>query len=512
MSINHSSDSQSGSQKKGKTPDPTILVIFGADGDLTKRKLIPAINNLAASQHLPIPFVVVGVAWSPFSNEEFRQHLTQAIRDYTSETILSEVWDELVPRLFYVQGDFLDPETYVRLQEQLADIDGNHGQHGNMLFYYATAPSFFAPITQQLGAVGLVTEREGMWRRVIIEKPFGHDVESACALNREIKQVLAEHQIYRIDHYLGKETVQNILVFRFANGIFEPVWNHRYIDHIQITVAESLGVEHRGRYYEEAGALRDMVPNHLLQLVSYIAMEPPNSFDANAVRDEKAKVLRSILPLPSLDVLRYTVAGQYGEGMIAGTSVPGYRSERNVSPSSNTKTYVAMKLFIDSWRWADIPFYIRTGKRMPKRVTEIVVQFKSAPLMLFRHTSVDQLIPNELVIRIQPNEGISLRFGAKVPGPSVKVGTVNMDFQYADYFGDAPSTGYETLLFDAMAGDATLFQRADGIELGWTIVQPILDVWDSIPPASFPNYPAGSWGPEESEALLRRDGRTWRNT
>ena len=336
-------------------------------------------------------------------------------------------------------------------------------------------------------------------------------MESACALNRTIRQVLEEHQIYRMDHYLGKETVQNILVFRFANGIFEPVWNHRYIDHIQITVAESLGVEHRGRYYEEAGALRDMIPNHLLQLVSYIAMEPPNSFDANAVRDEKAKVLRSILPLPMIDVLRSTVAGQYGEGLIAGSPVPAYRTERNVSPTSNTKTYVAMKFFIDSWRWADVPFYIRTGKRMPKRVTEIVVQFKCAPLMLFRNTTVDHLVPNELVIRIQPNEGISLRFGAKVPGPSVNIGTVDMDFQYSNYFGDAPSTGYETLLFDAMAGDATLFQRADGIELGWTVVQPILDVWDSLPPASFPNYPAGSWGPEEGEALLLRDGRAWRN-
>ena len=321
-----------------------------------------------------------------------------------------------------------------------------------------------------------------------------------------------ERQIYRIDHYLGKETVQNILVFRFANGIFEPVWNRQYIDHVQITVAESLGVEHRGRYYEQAGALRDMVPNHLLQLLCYLAMEPPNSFAADAVRDEKAKVLRGVVPLSSLDVLRCVTFGQYGPGEVDGKPVVGYRTEPHVGSESMTETFVAMKLFIDNWRWAGVPFYLRTGKRMTRRLTEIVVQFKRAPFMLFRKTPVDELVPNVLVIRIQPDEGISLRFDAKVPGPTVRIGTVDMDFQYADYFGNAPHTGYETLLHDAMAGDATLFQRADNIELGWAIVQMILDVWKSLPgAAAFPNYQSGSWGPSEAEALLKREGREWWN-
>ncbi len=493
------------------SPDPCVLVVFGADGDLTKRKLIPAIYNLASHKHLPKEFALVGFAITNLSQEDFRDGLSGDIRHFATGEVYPAVWDDLVQRLHYVQGDFRDAEAYARLQQQLAQVDKAHATGGNYLFYLATAPSFFSQIITQLGASGLVEERDGCWRRIIIEKPFGHDLETAKALNREISSVVKERQIYRIDHYLGKETVQNILVFRFANGIFEPVWNHRYIDHVQITVAESLGVEHRGRYYEEAGALRDMVPNHVMQLLSLVAMEPPNSFDADAVRTEKSKVLRAIIPPHPIEVLRNGVAGQYGEGIIGGEAVPGYRAEPNVSPSSNTKTYVALKLAIDSWRWADVPFYLRTGKRMPKRVTEIVIQFKCAPLMLFRKTTVEELAPNVLVIRIQPDEGISLRFDAKVPGPTVRVGTVDMDFQYSKYFGDAPSTGYETLLHDCMAGDATLFQRADNVELAWSIVQPILDVWHALPPASFPNYAAGTWGPQEADELIRRDGRHWRN-
>ncbi len=495
-----------------QTREPSVMVVFGADGDLTKRKLIPSLYNLAAARLLPKEFAVIGLALTDLSTEEWRQRLDRDIQEYATTPVDSSVWAWLVERLYYVPGDFRDARAYQSLKESLAQADATHGTNGNYLYYLATAPSFFSEIVRQLGVQGLAAQRGRGWRRVVIEKPFGHDLESARALNAELRQVLDESQIYRIDHYLGKETVQNILVFRFANGIFEPVWNRRYIDHVQITVAESIGVEHRGRYYEEAGALRDMVPNHLLQLVSFIAMEPPNSFEADAVRDEKAKVLRAIQPLNPIEVLRSTVAGQYGEGAIATMPVPAYRAEPHVSPASNTETFVAMKLFIDSWRWADVPFYLRTGKRMPTRVTEIAIQFKRPPFMLFRKTSVERLDPNLLVIRIQPDEGISLRFDAKVPGPAVRVGTVDMDFQYAKYFGDACSTGYETLLHDCLAGDATLFQRDDNVEVGWSVVDPILQVWRSLPPASFPNYSAGTWGPKEADELLERDGRQWRNS
>ena len=345
---------------------------------------------------------------------------------------------------------------------------------------------------------------------MIIEKPFGHDLDSARALNKNISSVLSESQIYRIDHYLGKETVQNILVFRFGNGLFEPTWNHRYIDHVQITVAESVGVEGRGGYYEQAGALRDMVQNHMFQLLALMAMEPPISFEASAVRDEKSKVLRAILPLDPEEVLTHTVRGQYGEGTVKGEPVSAYRSQPRVAPDSSTETFAALKLTIDNWRWASVPFYLRTGKTLPDRVTEIAISFKRVPSLLFRQTSVEQLTPNFLVLRIQPNEGISLQFGAKVPGPSVRMGAVDMNFEYADYFGTTPSTGYETLLYDCMIGDATLFQRADNVEVGWSVVTPILDVWKALPPRSFPNYAAGTWGPSEADALLERDGRQWR--
>ncbi len=485
------------------------MVVFGADGDLTKRKLVPSLYNLAKSGVLPKEFAFVGLAITEMDDERFREKLSQDIQEFTTAPVDQEVWDRLVERFYYVPGDFKDPRVYRQLYAVLEKVDKHHDTGGNYVHYLACAPQFFAEIIRQLGAAGLTVEEHGRWRRVVIEKPFGHDLASARALNHEIREILKESQIYRIDHYLGKETVQNILVFRFANGIFEPIWNRRYIDHVQITVAESIGVEHRGGYYEGAGALRDMVPNHLLQLVSFIAMEPPNSFDADAVRDEKAKVLRGIQPMHSLEVLRNTVSGQYAEGTVGGKSVPAYRSEPRVAPDSGTETFLALKLFIDSWRWADVPFYLRTGKRLPKRATEIVIQFKRAPLMLFRKTHVERLAPNLLVIRIQPDEGINLCFGAKIPGPSVRVGTVEMDFQYAKYFGSAPSTGYETLLHDCMAGDLTLFQRADTVELGWSVVAPIQEVWKALPPPSFPNYAAGTWGPKEADELLERDGRRW---
>jgi len=484
------------------------MVVFGADGDLSKRKLLPALYHLAAGNLLPKEFALVGFAITAMSDEEFRAKMSQAIKEFAGP-IDPVVWERLCERLHYVPGDFKDSQAFRLLEETLTKVDVTYGTKGNFLFYLATAPIFFAEIVRQLGVRNLTVQQEGRWRRVVIEKPFGHDLESARALNVELGSVLNENQIFRIDHYLGKETVQNILVFRFANGIFEPIWNRRYIDHVQITVAESLGVEHRGRYYEQAGALRDMVPNHLLQLVAFVAMEPSNSFEADAVRDEKTKVLKAILPLSPLEVLRCCVAGQYGEGMIEEAPVRSYPDEPDVSPTSNTETYIALKLFIDSWRWANVPFYLRTGKRLAKRVTEIVIDFKCAPFLMFRRTASEELMPNRLVIRIQPDEGIALSFGAKIPGPVVRVGNVDMEFDYAKHFGSAPSTGYETLLYDCMVGDQTLFNRADNVEVGWSAVQPILDVWKALPPASFPNYASGTWGPREADELLERDGRHW---
>jgi glucose-6-phosphate 1-dehydrogenase len=489
--------------------DSCVMVVFGADGDLTKRKLIPSLYLLAKDRLLPKEFALIGLAITPMTHEEFRSKLTKEVQEHVPTQIDAAVWTWLCDRLYYVTGDCRDSQAYRKLEETLGHAGSAHGITGNYLFYLATAPGFFSEIVRQLGLRKLTVQQGGLWRRVVIEKPFGHDLDSARALNAELGQVLAEDQIYRIDHYLGKETVQNILVFRFANGIFEPIWNRRYIDHVQITVAESLGVEHRGRYYETAGALRDMVPNHLLQLVSYVAMEPPNSFDAEAVRNEKVKVLRAVLPLNPIEVLRSYVAGQYGEGTISGVPVPGYREEPYISPASNTETFIALRLSIDSWRWAGVPFYLRTGKRLPMRVTEIGIQFKCAPFMMFRKTAVEELMANRLVIRIQPDEGIALSFGAKIPGPAVRVGNVDMDFQYARHFGSAPSAGYETLLYDCLAGDQTLFNRADNVEVGWSVVEPILDVWKALPPTCFPNYSAGTWGPREAQELMERDGRRW---
>ena len=494
----------------GRAADPCVMVIFGAAGDLTRRKLIPALYNLARLQLLSREFAIVGLARAPMSTEDFRSKVSEDIKQFASETVDPDLWEWFVRRIYYQSSDFNDPNAYQQLKTTLEKVDKDHSTHGNCFFYLATAPDYFGSIVENLAQVGLMTE-EGHWRRVIIEKPFGRDLDSAKALNQQLLKVAGEKQIYRIDHYLGKETVQNILAFRFANGIFEPIWNRRYIDHVQISVAETVGVEKRGGYYDTAGALRDMVPNHIMQLISLTSMEPPISFQADAVRDEQAKILHAIQPLSAEEVLRRTVRGQYGEGVVDNQRVPAYRSEDGVPPDSRTETFVAMKLLIDNWRWADVPFYLRTGKRLPARNTHIVIQFRRAPFVLFRDTPVENLMPNQLVLHIQPEEGISLRFAAKVPGPIMRLGTVDMNFEYEDYFGQQPSTGYERLLHDCMIGDPTLFQRADMVEAGWNVVSPLLDVWRALPPRNFPNYASGTWGPKESDELLERDGRRWRN-
>lgn len=497
-------------EPSGQAGNPCIMVVFGASGDLAKRKLIPALYNLAKERLMSKEFAVIGFARSKMSHEEFRAKISQDIKEFATSEIDPGLWNWFIQRLYYLPGDVQDPNAYQKLQGLLLEVDKDHGTQGNYLYYLATAPEFFSKIIQQLSAIGLTREENAHWRRVIIEKPFGHDIDSARALNQEIKKVLNESQIYRIDHYLGKETVQNIIIFRFANGIFEPIWNRRYIDHVQITVAEDIGVGQRGGFYDKTGALRDMVPNHMFQLVTLTAMEPPISFEADSVRDEQVKILRAIQSLSHEEVLKYTVRGQYGEGTLEGKRMTAYRSEPNVLPNSTTETFVALKLYIDNWRWANVPFYLRTGKRLPCRVTEVVIQFKRAPFVLFRKTNVEQLKPNILVLRIQPDEGISLNFGAKVPGPLVRLGTVDMEFKYKDYFGSTPSTGYERLLYDCMMGDATLFQRADMIEAGWGVVSTIQDVWKALPHRKFPNYAAGTWGPNEAEDLLVKDGREWR--
>jgi glucose-6-phosphate 1-dehydrogenase len=397
-----------------------------------------------------------------------------------------------------------------KLAELLKKVDTERHTRGNVLFYLAIAPEFFSEVVKKLSEVGLTKESNGSWRRVIVEKPFGRDLASAKQLNSELRKLLDEPQIYRIDHYLGKETVQNLLVLRFANGIFEPIWNRRYVDHVQITVAETVGVETRGDYYDKTGALRDMVPNHIFQLISLVALEPPISFEADAVRDEQTKALRSIPVLAPEEVLQRAVRGQYGAGSIEGKKVAAYRDEPKVKPSSTTETFVAMKLNLDNWRWTGVPFYLRVGKAMCRRYTEIAITFKRPPFTLFRDTPIEKLTQNQLVIDIQPNEGISLNFQGKIPGATVRLGDVKMDFNYADYFGSMPSTGYERLLYDAMLGDATLFQRADMVEAAWRVVDPILDVWASLPPRNFPSYAAGACGPKEADDLLAKDGRAWR--
>jgi glucose-6-phosphate 1-dehydrogenase len=490
--------------------DPCVMVIFGATGDLTKRKLIPALYNLALEKLLTPQFAIIGLAIENLSTEAFREKLSNEIKEFATSKIDENLWEWFKKRIYYIQGEFKDKATYAKLKEQTDQVTKEHNTENNIFFYLATSPAFFGEIVRNLGEAGLAKDERNYWRRVVIEKPFGHDLESARELNLEIKEVLSEKQIYRIDHYLGKETVQNILMFRFGNGIFEPTWNRRYIDHIEITAAETVGVEQRGNYYEHAGALRDMVPNHLFQLLSLTAMEPPISFAANAVRDEQAKVLNAVQLLQPEDVISSAVRGQYGDGEIDGKEVSAYRKEPKVAPNSNVETFVAMKLMIDNWRWADVPFYLRTGKRLAERVSEISIRFRRAPFILFRDTPIEKLNANKLIIHIQPDEGISLQFGAKVPGAVMKMGVVEMDFNYEDYFHIAPTTGYERLLHDCMTGDLTLFQRADMVEAGWHIIQPILDVWKALPPRSFPNYAAGTWGPKEAEELLERDGRNWR--
>ncbi len=490
---------------------PCALVIFGAAGDLTKRLLVPALCNLRRANLLPDAFAVIGISRHQMDDDAFRRELGRAAGGSRGGTTTDAGWDWVSSHLHHLQGDFNDPAAYENLARLLNDTDKAHGTGGNYLFYLATPPQAFAGIVQQLGHAGLVRETKGHWRRVIIEKPFGTDLSSAKALNHEILSVLTEEQIYRIDHYLGKETVQNIMVFRFANGLFEPLWNRNQIDHVQITVAEALDVEGRGKFYDATGALRDMVPNHLFQLLTLTAMEPPSCFGAGAVRSEKAKVLEAIRPFNSEDTSRNIIRAQYGAGEVAGKPIVPYRHAPNVAPRSVTETYVALKLSIDNWRWAGVPFYLRTGKALAARRSEIVIQFKQAPFTLFRDTPIDRLTPNDMTLQIQPEEGMTLRFSAKIPGPSVRMDGVQMKFNYKEHFKAAPSTGYETLIYDCMVGDATLFQRADSIEAGWRVVQPALDAWAKDSATELPIYAAGSAGPSQADALLTRDGRHWRS-
>ena len=490
---------------------PNVMIIFGAGGDLTRRKLIPALFHLCAARLLPDSFVVLGLDRLDLDDDSFREQITAPVRENLGTAYDDEVWERLVPRIQYMKIDMLDDSHYERLCERLSRIDAERGTEGNYLFYLAIPPSLFGKVTDHLGEVGLLHQTEEDWRRIVIEKPFGRDLESAIALNKELHRNLDEEQIYRIDHYLGKETVQNIMVFRFANGFIEPLWNRHHIDHVQITVAESVGVEHRGAYYEEAGALRDMIPNHLLVLLGFLAMEPPNSFDAKAMRDEVNKVLDAIQPLAPEQVLTCAVRGQYGPGtMPGGEQVQAYRASHDVDPHSHTETFAALKLTMDNWRWAGVPFYLRTGKRLAAQYTEVAIQFRRAPAIMFKDTDVEHVEPDMLVLRIQPNEGIQMSFSAKVPGPTMRLGTVNMDFCYEDYFGNKPATGYETLIYDCMKGDATLYKHADTVEKGWEIVQSVLDVWSALPPRDFPNYAAGTWGPAAAGELTKRDGRLWR--
>jgi glucose-6-phosphate 1-dehydrogenase len=500
--------------RQARTVQPCILVIFGATGDLTHRKLLPGLYNLALEHPLPPQFTVVGCARRPFTDEQFRQQALESVSSFSrTQPVNQSVWESFSKGLYYQQVRFDDADEYLKLAERLKQLDQERGTQGNYLFYLATPPSFYATIADNLTAAGLSSrERDTAqgWARIIVEKPFGHDLQSAMALNRELNKGFTEQQIYRIDHYLGKETVQNIMVLRFANGIFEPIWNRRYVDNVQITVAESLGVGGRVDYYEEAGALRDMVQNHMMQLLTLVAMEPPVNFDADAVRDEKVKVLRAIPPLADGEIVEDTVRGQYGPGMIGGDVVHGYCEEPGVKAHSRTETFVALKLTIDNWRWAGVPFYLRHGKRLTKRITEIAIQFKRPPYLLFRGTGADQMQPNVLSLRIQPNEGISLIFDAKVPGQEMRLRGVNMDFLYGSSFGMEPPEAYERLLLECMLGDSTLFTRIDETEYSWRLIDAIERAWARLPASAIHQYEPGTWGPQEADALIERDGRTWR--
>lgn len=508
---------QGTTQRAPKAP-PCTMVIFGAGGDLTKRLLIPAVYNLAKDKLLSENFAIVAADRTPKPPDDYRNYLAEGVRSFVSDTASggetepfdAKTWDFLASRITHFAGDFTTPETYARLGDLLKTTESQFKTGGNVLFYLAVASQLFGTIVERIGEAGLAEEKQGAWRRVIIEKPFGRDLATAKALNARILKVLGEPQIFRMDHFLGKETVQNIMALRFSNAIFEPLWNRDHIDHVQITAAETVGVERRANFYEVTGALRDMVPNHVFQLLSLTAMESPNSFAADAVRNEKTKVLEAVQPLDDEAVRRNVVRGQYSAGAIGGASVQGYREEPGVKPDSMTETYVALRLGIENWRWAGVPFYLRTGKRLTRRTTEIAIHFKQAPFALFRDTPVDILTNNVLILQIQPDEGISLQFGAKMPGPRIELGKVRMDFRYKDYFHTEPSTGYETLVYDCMIGEAILFNRADGVEAGWAVVQPILDLWagDKTVPLEF--YPAGSAGPDGADNLLWRSGRQWR--
>jgi glucose-6-phosphate 1-dehydrogenase len=493
-----------------RVPDPCVLVLFGATGDLAHRKVIPAMYHLWRTNLLPHEFVLLAVGRREYDDDGFRAEIHKSLEEFSRVLPLDEpAWRSFGERIRYYRCDFDDPSGFDTLVTRLDELDEEEGTRGNRLYYLATQPSQFAELVGQLGRVGLDHERhDGGWRRVIIEKPFGHDLDSAKRLNREVGKVFRESQVYRIDHYLGKETVRNLLVFRFGNGIFEPLWNRRYVDHVQITVAESIGIENRGAFYEETGAVRDVLQNHLLQLVSLVAMEPPATFEADALRDEKVKVLRAIGTRPA-DPARDVVRGQYGPGWVAATPVPGYREESDVDGQSETETFVAARFNIDDWRWAGVPFFVRTGKRLPKRATEIAIQFREVPQHLFRDSSAEP-DPNLLAIRIQPDEGIMLRFGAKVPGLGLNVRSVTMDFTYGSAFNVDSPDAYETLILDALQGDASLFTRADEVEEAWSIVDPFIDAWANADPPKFPDYEAGTWGPDEADELLGREGRRWR--
>jgi glucose-6-phosphate 1-dehydrogenase len=487
------------------TPKPTALVIFGASGDLTRRKLLPALYQLSRGQRLPARFCVVGVARSEMSDEEFRQHFHDSLKEFAGVSKPDDVSSALVGSLSYVQGEMDDPALYQRLCTKLTEVGAPEG----LLFYFAVPPTAYGTIVERLAAAGLTKEQGDGWRRVIVEKPFGTDLASARELNRLMHEHLDESQIFRIDHYLGKETVQNLLVFRFANGMFEPVWNRRYIDHVQITAAETVGVERRASYYEGAGALRDMVQNHLMQVLALVAMEPPITFSAEQVRDRKLDAIMSIQPL--LDNGEGNVVrAQYAAGWVNGSEVPGYREEDGVNPKSTTETYVAMRMHLDSWRWAGVPFYIRTGKRLPKRTTEIAIQFRRPPLHIFKRVSPTAITSNLLVVNVQPDEGISVRFEAKLPGSRMQLAPVMMNFRYGTAFGRAVPEAYETLLLDAMLGDPTLFARHDFVEASWSLITPVHQAWAAAGVEKIPGYEAGEWGPDEANAMMAADQRRWR--
>jgi glucose-6-phosphate 1-dehydrogenase len=501
----------------GRMPEPCTMVIIGATGDLTERKLAPALYNLMLGGALPPEFTVVGFARRDLSNSEFREHLRKGIDEYSrNRPIKASIWESFSAGIEYQRGEFHDDAAWAALAKRLERIDRDRGTSGNRLFYLAVPPALHAEIVRQIEGAGLSGNdgadgrRSRGWSRVIVEKPFGFDLASARQLNRQLRDVFDEDQIFRIDHYLGKETVQNLSVFRFGNGLFEPIWNRRYIDSVQITVAETVGVEGRGESYDETGALRDIVQNHALQLMAVFAMEPPIEFKASDLRDEKVKVLRAVKPMTPVEVAAATVRGQYAAGWVEGEPVPAYRDEPEVPHDSERETYVALRLSIESWRWAGVPFYIRTGKALANRVTEIAVQFKQAPLALFSRAGAAPMEPNILAVRVQPDEGILLRFGAKVPGPGLQIRGVNMDFRYGSSFAVDSPDAYETLLLDCMIGDASLFTRNDEVERAWEILDPILDAWASGEGGALHLYPAGSWGPPEADELLERDGRAWR--